>query len=275
MKRTLIKLGSVALALAVGVSAASAASYPKKKPREQEWSFAGVFGSYDKAQLQRGLKIYVENCSSCHAMSRVAFRNLSALGYSEDQVKSIAGEYIVEDGPNDDGDMFERTATPADLFPSPFANRKAATAALGAYPPDMSLIAKARAVERGFPTFVFDIFTQYQEAGPDYIYSLLTGYQDPPADADIPVGLYYNPYFIAGEALAMAPPLIEDGVEFDDGTPATVDQQAKDVSAFLMWAAEPKLEERKQTGFRVMVFLLIFAAFLYLTKKQVWSRIEH
>ncbi|MGB7433444.1 MAG: cytochrome c1, partial [Ahrensia sp.] len=234
------------------------------------------FGTYDDAQLQRGLKIYVENCSACHALSRVSFRNLADLGYSEDQIKSFAAGYEVEDGPNMDGEMFFRAATPADQFPSPFPNREAAIAAMGAYPPDMSLLAKARAVTRGFPTFVFDIFTQYAESGPDYIYSLLTGYgKEPPEGSNIPDTLHYNPYFIAGEALAMAQPLYDDGITYDDGTPATISQQAKDVSAFLMWAAEPKLEERKQTGFKVMVFLLVFAVFLYLSKKQVWSRVEH
>ena len=276
MKRTLIKLSAAVLAVAIGATAAYAAgAYPKNKPREQDWTFAGPFGTYDRGQLQRGFKVYKENCSACHAMSRVAFRNLADLGYSEDQIKSLSAEYEVTDGPDENGEMFTRPANAADRFPSPFPNREAAIAAMGAYPPDMSLLAKARHVERGFPTFVFDIFTQYAEAGPDYIYSLLTGYKDAPADANIPDTLYYNPYFIAGEALAMAPPLYDDVIVYDDGTPATIDQQARDVAAFLMWAAEPKLEERKQTGFRVMVFLLIFAAFLYLSKKQVWSRIEH
>lgn len=277
MKKFLSQIGVAALALVIGATAAQAAGeYPKNKPREQDWTFAGPFGTYDDAQLQRGLKVYAENCSACHALSRVSFRNLADLGYSEEQIKSFAAGYEVEDGPNADGEMFMRPATPADQFPSPFPNREAAVAALGAYPPDMSLLAKARAVTRGFPTFVFDIFTQYAESGPDYIYSLLTGYgKEPPEDSNIPDTLHYNPYFIAGEALAMAQPLYDDGITYDDGTPATISQQAKDVSAFLMWAAEPKLEVRKQTGFKVMVFLLVFAVFLYLSKKQVWSRIEH
>lgn len=276
MTKFIAKLSMAAMALVIGVGTATAAEYPKKKPREQEWSFAGPFGTYDNAQLQRGLKVYAENCSACHALSRVSFRNLADMGYSEDQIKSFAANYEVEDGPNTDGEMFFRAATPADQFPSPFPNREAAVAAMGAYPPDMSLLAKARAVTRGFPTFVFDIFTQYQESGPDYIYSLLTGYgQEPAEGTSIPDTLHYNPYFIAGEALAMAQPLYEDGIEYDDGTVATISQQSKDVSAFLMWAAEPKLEVRKQTGFKVMVFLLIFAAFLYLSKKQVWSRVDH
>lgn len=277
MKKLISKLCVAAIAVVIGATSVYAASaYPKNKPREQDWTFAGPFGTYDKAQLQRGLKVYAENCSACHGLERIAFRNLSDLGYSEDQIKSFAAQYEVEDGPDGNGEMFFRPATPADRFPSPFPNREASIAALGAYPPDLSLIAKARAVLRGFPTFVFDIFTQYQEGGPDYVYSLLTGYKDDiPADVDVPDTLYYNPYFNAGVALAMAPPLFDDGIEFDDGTVATVSQQAKDVSAFLMWTAEPTLETRKETGFKVMVFLLVFAAFLYLSKKQVWSRVEH
>ncbi|MEM0899498.1 MAG: cytochrome c1 [Pseudomonadota bacterium] len=270
--KTLVATG---LALAVGITAASAAAYPKNKPREQDWTFAGPFGKYDRAQLQRGFKVYQENCSACHGLQRVSFRNLSDLGFNDDQIKELASQYEVEDGPNEFGEMFMRPANAADQFPWIFQNREEAVSALGAYPPDMSLLAKARHVERGFPTFVFDIFTQYAEAGPDYIYSLLTGYKEPPEGSNIPDTLYYNPYFVAGEALAMAQPIYDDGIEYDDGTPATMDQQARDVAAFLMWAAEPKLEQRKETGFRVMVFLIIFAAFLYMSKKQVWSRIEH
>ena len=178
---------------------------------------------------------------------------------------------------NADGEMFTRPGTLADHFSGPYANREAAMAANGgAYPPDFSLLAKARGVERGFPLFVFDIFTQYQEGGVDYIYNLLIRYSDDvPANVEVQDGLYYNPYFVSGAALAMAPPLSDDVVTYDDGTPATVDQMSRDVAAFMMWAAEPKLEARKQMGFRVMIFLLIFAALLYIAKKQVYSRIEH
>ena len=260
-----------------GVTAAHAASgYPINKPKELDWSFAGPFGTYDKAQLQRGLKVYVEACAACHSMDLVAFRNLEALGYSREQVKSFAAEYEVEAEPNADGDIEDRPALPADYFPSPFPNKEAAASANGgAVPPDFSLLAKARYVERGFPQFIFDIFTGYNEAGPNYIYSLLTGYEDAPADVEVGEGTHYNPYFIAGSALAMAAPLSDELVTYDDGTPETLDQYAKDISAFLMWAAEPHLEERKRTGFVVISFLLILTILVYLTKRSIFSRIDH
>jgi ubiquinol-cytochrome c reductase cytochrome c1 subunit len=250
--------------------------YPLQHPKHVDWSFAGPFGHYDKAQLQRGLKVYTEVCSACHSMRLVSFRTLEDLGYSEAQVKAFAANYKVQDGPNDDGEMFERTAVPSDYFPSPYPNAQAAAAANnGAAPPDMSLLAKARGVTRGFPQFIFDMFTQYQEGGPDYIYSLLTGYQDPPAGVQVPDGGHYNPYFAAAASLAMPQPINNDQVTYDDGTPQTLDQYAKDVSAFLMWAAEPHLEERKRTGFMVMVFLLIFTGLIYLTKKSIYAAKEH
>lgn len=250
--------------------------YPIKKPMQQEWSFSGLFGHYDKGQLQRGFKIYSEVCAACHSMSLLSYRNLADLGYTEAQIKNYAAEYEVTDGPNDDGEMFQRPALPTDRFKGPYANDKEAISANGgALPPDMSLLAKARAPERGFPTFIFDIFTMYAENGADYIYSLLVGYQDPPEGVEITDGLHYNPYFVAGNALAMAAPLSEGSVEYDDGTPATLEQQAKDISAFLTWAADPKLNERKQRGFIVMLFLLIFAGLLYFTKKKVWANVAH
>lgn len=267
---------AAAVCLSFGTAAHAAGAYPLKKPKNIDWHFAGPFGTYDKGALQRGLKVYVEACAACHSLDRVAFRDLTALGYSEDQVKSFAAEYEVEDGPDAEGEMFDRTAVASDYFPNPFANpQQAAASNNGAAPPDFSLIAKARAVERGFPTFVFDIFTQYAESGPDYIYSLLTGYSEDHEGHEVGEGLYYNPYFIAGSALAMAPPLSDDLVEFDDGTPATVSQMAKDVTEFLMWAAEPKLEERKKLGFRVLAFLLLFTMLVYLTKRIIFASVKH
>ncbi|MCQ8781012.1 cytochrome c1 [Mangrovibrevibacter kandeliae] len=247
--------------------------YPLKHPPELSWTFAGPFGHWDIAQLQRGYKVYKEVCSSCHSMDLVAFRNLSALGYEEGQIKAIAAEYTVQDGPNGDGDMFDRPAIGSDHFPHPFPNPEAAAAANnGAAPPDLSLIAKAREVERGFPTFLFDIFTQYNEGGPDYVHALLTGYgQDAPAGITIQPGTHYNPYFISGPALAMPPPLSDGQVTYDDGSPETTDQYARDVGAFLMWAAEPHLVERKATGFVVIIFLLVFAGLVYTVKKRVWA----
>ncbi|KQT45271.1 ribosomal protein P2 [Aureimonas sp. Leaf454] len=252
--------------------------YPLKHPAQLDWSFAGPFGHWDVGQLQRGLKVYKEVCAACHSMDLVAFRNLEALGYDENQVKALAAEYTVQDrAPNADGEMFDRPAIPSDYFPSPYPNAEAAAAANnGAVPPDFSLIAKARQVERGFPTFVFDIFTQYAEGGPDYIHGLITGYnQEPPAGVVVQPGTYYNPYFISGPALAMPPPISDDQVTYDDGSPQTVDQYSRDVSAFLMWAAEPHLAERKATGLVAVVFLVIFAVLLFLTKRKVWANTPH
>ena len=293
MKKLVAGILSLALVAGLGVSLATAQEdhaaaggaeaehatphYPIHKPKQQDWSFAGPFGKYDKGQLQRGLKVYTEVCSACHSMSLVSFRTLEGLGYSEAQVKAFAANYEVQDGPNSDGDMFTRKAVPSDYFPSPYANHEAAAASNnGAAPPDFSLIAKARGITRGFPQFVFDIFTQYQEGGPDYIYSLLTGYtEEKPAHIEVAEGTHYNPYFANAAALAMAQPISDDQVTYDDGSPQTVDQYAHDVAAFLMWAAEPHLEERKRTGFMVMVFLVIFTGLIYLTKKSVYANTEH
>lgn len=273
----------VALGMAMGGAFAAGGGegepehYPIHHPKQESWSFSGPFGTYDKGQLQRGLKVYKEVCAACHSMNLVSFRNLEALGYSPEQVKAFAAEYEVTDGPNADGEMFTRKAIATDHFPPPFPNVNAAAAANnGAAPPDFSLIAKARGVERGFPTFIFDIFTQYAEAGPDYIHALLTGYDEqPPAGMHIPEGTHYNPYFIAGKSLAMAKPLSDDQVTYDDGSPQTVDQYAHDVSAFLMWSAEPHLEERKKIGFRVIIFLVLFAGLVYIAKRSIWSNVKH
>ncbi len=273
----LVRTAVVAACAAILPVTGAFAAGESKKPREQDWSFAGIFGTYDTAQLQRGFQIYSENCSACHAMGRVAFRNLMEPGgpeFSEEEARAIAANYFVEDGPDTFGEMFEREARLSDRFPPPFPNREAAVAAMGAYPPDFSLLAKARAPKRGFPTFVFDIFTGYAENGPDYIYSLLTGY-DP--DHVNPEGEFgnYNPYFVAGEYIAMAQPLWDGMHSYQDGSPETVSQYSQDVAAFMMWAAEPHLNARKEMGFRVMAFLLIFGGLVYATKRKVWGSIEH
>jgi ubiquinol-cytochrome c reductase cytochrome c1 subunit len=288
MKKLVASILSLAVVAGLGTAAlaqeakpaehheAATPHYPLKEPKEVDWTFAGPFGNFDKGQLQRGLKVYTEVCAACHSMKLVPFRTLGDLGYSDAQVKAFAANYEVQDGPNASGDMYSRKAVPSDYFPSPFPNAEAAAASNnGAAPPDFSLIAKAREVERGFPQFVFDIFTQYQEGGPDYIYSLLTGYEEPPAGFQVPEGGHYNPYFHAAAVLAMPKPLSDGQVTYDDGSPATVDQYAKDVSAFLMWAAEPHLVARKHTGFMVMVFLLIFSGLIYLTKRSVYANKEH
>ncbi len=271
---------SALAAAAIGIAApALAAGGEAPHIEKQQWSFGGPFGTFDKAQLQRGLKVYQEVCASCHGLSFVAFRNLADLGgpgFTEDQAKVIAAEYEIEDGPDDAGDMFERPGKLTDYFPSPFPNEEAARASNnGAYPPDLSLMAKARAAHRGFPWFVFDAFTQYQEYGADYLFALLVGYEDAPEGVEVPEGQYYNNSFLSGQTLAMAPPLFDEMVEYTDGTPMTTEQYARDVSAFLMWTAEPKMEERKKIGLRVMIFLIIFASLLYFTKKKIWRNVAH
>jgi ubiquinol-cytochrome c reductase cytochrome b/c1 subunit len=249
---------------------ASAQDHDQPAPPAQKWSFSGPFGLYDRAQLQRGLKVYREVCGVCHGL-KIAFRELAALGYSEAQVKAIAGEYKIQDGPNDQGEMFERNGRPADYFPTPWPNENAARARYNGVPPDMSLLAKARTYDRGFPWFIFDIFMQYQEQGVDYIHALLVGYeQKAPEGVALPQGTFYNKYF-PGHAIAMPPPLTDKRVDYTDGTPTTVDQYAKDVAAFMMWAAEPHMETRKRMGFQVMIFLIVFAGLLWFTKKKVWA----
>jgi ubiquinol-cytochrome c reductase cytochrome b/c1 subunit len=225
--------------------------------------------------LQRGLKVYKEVCSACHSLNYIAFRNIAdpgGPGYSEAQAAAFASEYKIKDGPNDQGEMFDRPGRPADYFPAPFPNEQAARAANGgALPPDLSLITKARSYERGFPKFIFDFFTQFQEQGPNYVDALLQGFEkNPPAGASIPEGSYYNKYF-PGHAIKMPPPLSDGQVTFDDGSPATVAQYAKDVTTFLMWTAEPHMEDRKRLGLQVFVFLILFAGLMYFTKKKVWA----
>jgi len=267
----------IAFALAAALPQVVSAQEAEAPPR-QHWSFAGPFGVYDQAQLQRGFKIYREVCSTCHSIKLLAFRNLAdpgGPGFTEAQATAIASSFQVTDGPNDQGQMFQRPGGIADHFPPPFPNDQAARAALGGkLPPDMSDLAKARSHEWGFPKFVFDAFTMYQEDGPDYIHAILNGYTDPPAGVAIPPGGQYNKYFPGG-AIGMPKPLTDGQVEYTDGTPTTVDQYGRDVAAFLMWAAEPTLDARHRLGFQVMVFLIIFTGLLYFTKKKVWHAVHH
>lgn len=272
-----------ALALAFVAASAAAFALPARavegtpQPPRQKWSFSGPFGLYDRAQLQRGLKVYREVCQACHGLSYIAFRNLAepgGPGFSTAQAQVIAKEYKIKDGPNEQGEMFEREGRLADRFPSPFPNDNAARAANGgALPPDLSVMAKARTYERGFPWFLIDIFTQFQEQGPDYLVALMTGYEDAPAGFNLPAGSNYNKYF-PGNAIGMPNPLNDGQVEYTDGTPATVANYAKDVTAFLMWTAEPHLEARKRIGLQVMLFLLVFAGLMYFTKKKVWAPVH-
>jgi ubiquinol-cytochrome c reductase cytochrome c1 subunit len=270
-------IAALALAASLAATAVQPAAAEDAPPR-QKWSFAGPFGIYDPAQLQRGFKIYKEVCATCHSIKLLAFRNLAdpgGPGFTEAQAASIASEYQVTDGPNDQGQMFQRPGTIADHFPPPFPNDQAARAALGGkLPPDMSVLAKARAYEWGFPQFVIDAFIDYQEDGPDYIHAILTGYTDPPKDFTLAPGTQYNKYFPGG-GIGMPKPLADGQVEYTDGTPATVDQYGRDVSAFLMWAAEPTLDARKRLGFQVMLYLIVLTGLLYFTKKKVWHDVHH
>lgn len=249
--------------------------YPLLRPPHQQWSFSGPFGKYDKAQLQRGLKVYKEVCSVCHSLQYVAFRDLAGIGLSQEDIKAFAHNFQVTDGPNNEGEMFERPAVATDYFPKPFANNElAAFANNGAVPPDLSVIAKAREVPDPFPGFITNLLTNYTAAGPDYIVALLTGFADPPENIKIADGTNYNPYFISGNALSMAPPLFDDSVLYTDGTPQTTEQYAKDVAAFLMWTADPHMEIRKQTGFRVISFLIVLAILTFAVKRSVFEKLE-
>tara|TARA_Y200000002_G_C22512841_1_gene592052 strand:- start:34 stop:813 length:780 start_codon:yes stop_codon:yes gene_type:complete len=224
-----------------------------------DWSFKGLFGKFDRASLQRGYQVYTEVCASCHSMKYLSYRNLSEKGgpeFSLEQAKAIAASFEITDGPNDDGEMFERPAKLSDKFLMPYANDKEAQAANGgAYPPDMSVLAKARS------------------GGVDYIYSVLLGYEDPPSGVTLDEGVYYNKYMY-GNNIKMAQPLSDGLVEYIDGTEATEEQMAKDVTTFLMWAAEPHLEARHKMGFKAILYLIILTVLVYFSMKKIWSRIE-
>jgi cytochrome c1 len=225
----------------------------------QDWTFDGPFGAYDNAQLQRGYAVNKTVCAACHSMRLLSYRNLGepgGPGFSPEAVATLASEVQVTDGPNDKGEMFQRPGRPSDRFRSPYANdAQARMANRGALPPDLSVMAKAR------------------PGGPDYIYALLTGYHQPPAGFELAPGMQYNTAF-PGHQIAMPPPLIDGSVPYTDGTKPTVDNYARDVSAFLMWAAEPKLMARKEAGFVSVIFLIILSTLLYLTNKRLWSGVK-
>jgi ubiquinol-cytochrome c reductase cytochrome c1 subunit len=267
-KTSFIAPAALALMMTAGAIALAEAEDEQPNPPQQHWSFYGIFGKYNQAQLQRGFQVYREVCSRCHRLS-IPFRELAdpdGPGYSVAQVKTLAASYQIENAePNDQGNMFKRPGTPADIFPPPdaFPNAAAAIAAMGKAPPDMDLIAKSLKYERGFPTFIFDVFTAYQEMGADYIYAIMNGYTKP----DDPTWNLYYP----GHKIAMPQPLSDGVVKYEDGTPGTVPNYAKDVAAFLTWTAEPTLDERKKIGFRVIIFLIVLSSLLYLTKKKIWA----
>ncbi len=306
MKKPLIMKLALALLLPVSLlamPAALAAGGGTKKVKDIEWSFEGPFGEYDKAAVQRGFQVYKQVCASCHSLKFVAFRHLGQEGgpfyvkkcpagfpdnidcsnpMENPAVKAIAAEYEITDGPDDSGDMFKRPGIPADYFPSPYPNDKIAIMANGVVPPDLSLMAKARS------------------GGPDYIYSLLTGYEEVADYVQLDPGVYYNPYFPGdlssaikpefldeeghlkdglhvplGGVLKMKAPLMDNMIEYADETiPATVDQYARDVAEFLMWTAEPRLESRKETGLIVLIYLIIFGGIVYASYRQLWSKVD-
>jgi ubiquinol-cytochrome c reductase cytochrome c1 subunit len=262
-----IVLAGLALSLLPNVAFAAGT---QKEAKHIAFSFEGAFGTFDRTQLQRGFKVYKEVCSNCHAMSLISFRNLSEGGiFTEEQVKALAATYTVKDGPNADGEMFDRPGLPSDRIPSPYPNEQASRAANGgAYPPDMSLLTKSR------PGW-YGTFNQFWNGigGPQYVYSVLTGYEEPSAELlkEQPEGKHYNPYFGNGHWIGMGAPLLDGQVEFDDGHPNKVDDMARDVAAFLAFTADPNMETRKSTGFMVLIYLAVLSTLLYFVKKRVWA----
>ena len=255
--KTFIKFCSI-VSLIISIFSQSIAA-EKVDYLKTDWSFKGLFGKFDRGSLQRGYQVYTEVCAACHSMQYLSYRNLVEPGgpeFTEEQAKAIAASFEVLDGPNSDGEMFTRPAKLSDKFVKPYENVEASKAANGgAYPPDMSVLAKARM------------------GGADYIYSLLLGYEDPPAEIKLDDGVYYNK-FMYGNKIKMSAPLSDGLVEYNDGTEATQEQMAKDITTFLVWSAEPHLETRHKTGFRVIVYLIILSILVYLTMKKIWSRIE-
>jgi cytochrome c1 len=265
------KASSCGIALIAGVLLASAfavravaeegtsAALAEPKIEAQSWSFAGPLGAFDRAQLQRGYQVYKTICSNCHSMRLLSYRNLGQPGgpqFSPEAVATLAAEAQVTDGPNDKGEMFQRPGRPSDAFRAPFPNDATARAANGgALPPDLSVMAKAR------------------PGGPDYIYALLTGFHESPSGFQLAPGMHYNTAF-PGHQIAMPPPLADGAVPYTDGTKPIVDNYARDVSAFLMWAAEPKLEERHKLGATVVIFLIAFCVIMFLAKRAVWGRLH-
>ena len=249
-------LAAAALAAFAWSSPAHAAGEAPTPPAV-DWSFDGVFGTFDRAQLQRGYQVYAQVCHACHGLRFMAFRNLQEVGFTPEQVAELSGTIEVQDGPNEEGEMFMRPARASDHMPSPFPNEQAARFANnGAYPPDLSLIVEAR------------------KGGANYIHGLLLGYRDPPPEGvELADAMYYNEYF-TGHQIAMAPPLSDGGIEYADGTEATLDQQAKDVTAFLAWIAEPNLEQSKRMGISTLLFVLVLTGLLYALKRQIWSDVH-
>ena len=255
--KKIFKLFSIIILLSL--NSYSAISAEKVEYLKTDWSFKGLFGKFDRASLQRGYQVYTEVCAACHSMKYLSYRNLSEKGgpeFSVAQAKAIAASFEVTDGPNSDGEMFTRPGKLSDKFVMPYENVKAAEAANGgAYPPDMSVLVKARG------------------GGVDYIYSLLQGYEEAPSGMTLDDGVHYNKYMY-GNKIKMSAPLSDGIIEYSDGTNASVQQMSKDVTTFLMWAAEPSLETRHQMGFKAIVYLIILTILVYFSMKRIWSRIE-
>lgn len=238
------------------ISTGALAAGSQVELKEVKWPFEGPFGTVDRQAAQRGYQVFKEVCASCHALDYMSYRNLKEIGFSEDEVKQIAANATITDGPNGDGEMFDRPGRPSDRFAKPFPNEQAARAANGgAYPPNLSLIVKSR------------------PNGANYLYSLLTGYAEAPEGMKMNTGMNYNKYF-PGNQIAMAQPLYEDQVDYMDGTQATVEQMSRDVTIFLQWAAEPEMEHRKRMGIKVFAYLIIFTILFYLAKKIIWRDVK-
>ena len=251
-------LGALVLGAAAALSAPAArAAEAEVHLPDTRFSFEGLFGTFDRAAQQRGFQVYKEVCAACHSMQQLYYRNLTEIGLTEAQARALAAQFMVQDGPDDQGQMFERPARLSDHFRRPFRNDQAARASNnGALPPDLSVMVKARA------------------GGADYVYALLTGYQDPPAGFTLMEGMSYNTYF-PGHQIAMPNILNPGQVSFADGTEATVEQMARDVTTFLAWAAEPELEQRRQMGVRIILFLIVLGGLTYAVKRKVWADVHH
>ena len=244
---------SVALAALLTLAPAVRAADENPPLPHQQWSFDGVFGTYDRPAMQRGFQVYKQVCSACHPVNHLRFGDLAALGYTPSELKVVAATDQVTDGPNDQGQMYQRPGRPSDPIPGPFPNDQAARAANGgALPPDLSLIVNAR------------------EGGADYVFAILNGFKPPPAGFQVPPGRYYNEYF-PGHLIAMPPPLSDSVVTYADGTKATVPQMAHDVATFLAWASQPSLEIRHRTGARVFLFLIVAVGVFYAAKRKIWA----
>lgn len=272
--------GALVFALATGAAFAAGESIHIDR---QSWSFAGLTGRFNQPQLQRGFQVYREVCSTCHGLKRIHFRNLAEPGGPEfpaEGVKGLAQGYRIEDGPNDQGKMFERSGRPSDPIPSPYKNEQEARAVQnGALPPDLSLIVKARtagentSVLATIGSMLRDIPGAYQEGGADYVYALLTGYTNAPADMKLAQGMNYNRAF-PGHQIAMVPPMQPGQIKYEDGTQGTVEQYARDVTSFLAWASDPNLEERKRMGVLVLLYLVVTAGLVYAAKRRLWAKVH-